>query len=114
MPRAATLLLTVLFAAACFAVPLAAAQDDWAEFWPRFRAAVVGGDRKTVLSLSDSPQMPADYAALFRTRSKKRCFARAKPVRDEGGGYSVFCGEQGYYFKKVGGKFRFTDSFAND
>jgi len=95
-------------------VPSAAAQGEWASFWTKFKTAVVKGDRQAVLSLSDSTQMPADYAALFGTRAAKRCFARARAVKDEQGGYSVFCGEQGYYFKKVRGQFRFTESFAND
>ena len=85
-----------------------------AEFWTKFKTAVVKGDRRTVLSLSDSPQMPADCAALFGARAKKQCFARAEPAKDEEGGYSVFCGGQGYYFKKVRGQFRFTESFADD
>ncbi len=116
MRRAFVCLMVAAFVAAACAgrAPAAAAQADWASFWTKFKTAVVSGDKETVLSLSDSPQMPADYAALFGTRAKKRCFARSKPVKDEQGGYSVFCGEQGYYFKKVRGRFRFTDAFAND
>lgn len=112
---AAVIAVCAALAFACAAdAPAAGAQADWASFWAKFKTAVVNGDKQTVLSLSDSPQMPADYAALFGTRAKKRCFARARPVKDEQGGYSVFCGEQGYYFKKVGGRFRFTETFAND
>ena len=116
MRRALVCLLLAAFVAAAYAAqaPAAGAQAEWAPFWAKFRTAVVKGDRETVLSLSDSPQMPADYASLFGTRAKKRCFARSKPVKDAEGGYSVFCGEQGYYFKKVRGRFRFTESFAND
>lgn len=110
-----TLLLAFFIAAACAAhAPAAAAQAGWAAFWTKFKTAVVKGDKQTVLTLSDSPQLPGDYAALFGTRAKKQCFAKAKPVKDEQEGYSVFCGEQGYYFKKVNGQFRFTESFAND
>lgn len=120
MRRGAKCLLPLLFffivAAACAArvQTVAAVQADWAAFWTKFKTAVVKGDRQTVLSLSESPQLPKDYTALFGTRAKKQCFARAKPVKDEEGGYSVFCGEQGYYFKQVNGRFRFTESFAND
>ena len=110
-----SLLVATFVVAACVAdAPAAGAQADWAAFWTKFKTAVVNGDKETVLSLSDSTQMPADYTALFGTRAKKRCFARATPAKDEEGGYSVFCGEQGYYFKKVRGQFRFTESFAND
>lgn len=109
------LLFFIVVAAACAArVPTVAAQAEWPAFWTKFKTAVVKGDRQAVLSLSDSPQLPKDYTALFGTRAKKQCFARAKPVKDEQEGYSVFCGEQGYYFKKVNGQFRFTESFAND
>lgn len=106
----------MLFIVAVLAFPFysSAAQSDWPVFWARFRAAVVKGDKQTVLSLSDSPQLPRDYHSLFGTRAGKRCFAKARPVKDEQGGYSVFCGEQGYYFKQVNGQFRFTASFAND
>src|SRR3712207_2849253 len=102
-----------VLAFAC-AADAAGAQSDWPSFWKKFKAAVVSGDKKGVMLLSDSPQLPNDYGALFGTRAAKQCFARARPVKDEEGGYSVFCGEQGYYFKKVRGQFCFTDSFAND
>lgn len=116
MRRALVSLLLAAFVAAAYAaqVPAFGAQAEWAPFWAQFRTAVVKGDRATVLSLSDSPQLPADYAALFGTRASKRCFARAKATKDEQGGYSVFCGEMGYYFKKVRGRFRFTETFPND
>lgn len=104
------------FVAVSMAAPLQAttAQSDWASFWQKFKTAVVSGDKQTVLSLSKSSQLPAGYQKLFGSQAKKRCFAKAKPVKDEQGGYSVFCGEQGYYFEKVGGQFKFTETFAND
>jgi hypothetical protein len=91
-----------------------AAQSDWATFWLKFKNAVVKGDKQTVLSLSDSAQLPKDYQALFGPRAVRQCFAKAKPVKDEQGSYSVFCGEQGYLFAKVNGQFKFKETFAND
>lgn len=108
-------MLTAVVAAMLMAPTQAtAAQSDWASFWTTFKAAVGRGDKPTVLRLSASEELPGRYRALFGTRAKKQCFAKAKPVKDENGGYSVFCGEQGYYFEKVGGQFRFTGTFAND
>jgi hypothetical protein len=108
-------ILFLIAATLVFALPdKAVAQADWAVFWQKFKSAVAKNDKKIVLALSHSPQMPKDYNQLFGTASKRKCFATAKPAKDEQNGYSVFCGEQGYYFKKVNGQFRFTESFAND
>ena len=111
-----SLLLAAALALAALAAPAGsrAAQAEWPAFWSKFKAAVVKGEKPTVLALSASSQMPADYQPLFGTRARRRCFAAAKPVPDEQGGYSVFCGEQGYYFKQVDGQFRFVEGFAND
>jgi hypothetical protein len=110
------IVMIVAFLGTAFVVPFqtTAAQSDWATFWQKFKTAVVSGDKQTVLSLSKSSQMPADYRSLFGTRARKQCFAKAKPVKDEQGAYSVFCGEQGYLFSKVDGQFKFTEAFAND
>ena len=104
------------FVAVAMAVPFqkTEAQSDWASFWQKFKTAVVKGDKQTVFSLSDSSQLPADYQKIFGSRAKKQCFAKAKAIKDDQGGYNVFCGEQGYYFKKVGKQFKFTETFAND
>jgi hypothetical protein len=91
-----------------------AAQSNWAVFWQKFKTAVVKNDKKMVLSLSKEKLPDADYREMFGTNARRKCFAKAKPVPDEQGGYSVFCGEQGYYFQKVSGQFRFTEGFAND
>ncbi len=110
--RLITLTLTLFVAVACAGA--SPAQSGWGPFWTKFRAAVVRGDKGTVLSLSKDPLSNADYRQLFGTRARRNCFARAKAVKDEQGGYSVFCGEQGYYFEKVGGQFKFSGPFAND
>lgn len=90
------------------------AQSNWAAFWTKFKTAVAKGDKQAVLNLSESANLPQGYQSLFGTKSKKQCFAKAKAVKDEQGGYSVFCGEQGYYFEKINGQFKFKEAFAND
>ncbi len=91
-----------------------AAQSDWTAYWQKFKTAVVKSDKKTVLSLSSSASLPDAYQELFGSRARRNCFAKAKPVKGEQDGYSVFCGEQGYYFKQVDGQFKFVETFAND
>lgn len=106
-------LITLFLLFTMFAIPVSA-QSDWATFWTQFKSAVVKGDKATVLKLSQSTELPAHYQKLFGSAAKQRCFAKARAVKDEQGGYSVFCGELGYYFKKVGGQFKFIESFPND
>jgi hypothetical protein len=99
---------------AIFAVSSVSAQSTWASFWQNFKSAVVKNDKKTVLNLSKNSLSNSDFNQLFGSKSKRNCFAKAKPVKDSDGSYSVFCGEQGYYFQKVDGKFKFIEGFAND
>jgi hypothetical protein len=116
MRKQLMILMIAVFVAVAVAVPLqkTEAQSDWVTYWKQFKTAVVNGDKQMVLSLSKSSQLPASYQKMFGTRAKKQCFAKAKPVKDENGGYSIFCGELGYYFEKVDGQFKFTETFAND
>lgn len=97
-----------------FAVNSVAAQTTWTAFWQKFKTAVAKNDKPTVLSLSKEKLSDADYKQMFGTRARQNCFAKAKPVKDEQGNYSVFCGEQGYLFQKDGGRFKFIEGFAND
>ena len=90
------------------------AQSDWATFWGKFKTAVAKSDKKTILSLSKEKLSDSEYKELFGTRARQNCFAKAKAVRDEQGYYSVFCGEQGYLFQKIGGQFKFVEGFPND
>lgn len=118
----AFLLISVLGVAAAAAAAFVnssnsvSAQSDWATFWTKFKTAVARGDKKTISSLSESQNYPAEYyQSLFGTRARKNCFAKAKPARDENrGGYNVFCSGQGYYFDKVNGQYRFKEAFADD
>jgi hypothetical protein len=52
------------------------------------------------------------YPSIF-TRQVKKCFASAKPVRDRDS-YSVFCGEEYFFFEKVSGAYKLTDIGVND
>lgn len=97
-----------------FASGSMAAQTIWTAFWQKFKTAVVKGDKQTILSLSKESLSDADFKEMFGARARQNCFAKAKAVKDEQGGYSVFCGEQGYYFQKVNGQFKFIEGFAND
>ena len=97
-----------------FAADAFSAQSNWTAFWRNFRIAVVKNDKFNVVRLSQVKLSEEEYQGLFGTRARRNCFAKAKPVKDKEGGYSVFCGEQGYYFKKVGGQFKFTDPFPDD
>lgn len=90
------------------------AQSNWTAFWGKFKVAVAKSDKKTILSLSKEKISDSEYKELFGTRARQNCFAKAKAVRDEQGYYSVFCGEQGYLFQKIGGQFKFVEGFAND
>ncbi len=105
-----------VYAILLFAVTVnsVSAQTTWAAFWQKFKTAVVKNDRKTVLSLSKETLSEADYKQMFAARGRRNCFAKAKPVKDEQGNYSVFCGEQGYLFHKVGKQYKFIEGFAND
>ncbi len=108
------MLLTLAALVALMCAESAAAQTNWPAFWQKFKTAVVTKDKPAVLSLSKEKLSDADYKQLFGTRARQKCFATAKPVKDEQGSYSVFCGEQGYLFQKAGGQFKFIEGFAND
>jgi len=96
-----------------FAANSVSAQTIWTAFWTKFKTAVAKNDKQAVSSLSKNKLSDVDYKELFGTRARQTCFAKAKPVKDEQAGYSIFCGEQGYYFQKVGSQFKFIEGFAN-
>ena len=52
------------------------------------------------------------YNSLF-TASVRRCFARARPSRDQDS-MEIFCGQQIFLFAKVGGVYKFTEIGVND
>lgn len=97
--------------------------ESFASFWKNFKTALAKNDKEAVASLTKLP-FPYDNGELSRAqlikrfdelfdRRLKRCLARARAVRD-GESYSVFCGEQGLFFERVNGRYKFTSFFAND
>lgn len=115
----------VMLSPAASVAPSAKGQqaETFASFWVRFKTAVAKSDKETVASLTKLPflydngelgraQFIRRYGELFDRRIQ-RCLPKAKPVRD-GESYSVFCGEQGLFFEKVNGRYKFTSFFAND
>lgn len=95
-------------------------------FWANFKAAVARNDREAVASMTQLPfifdnkelskaQFIKSYNLIF-DRKTQRCFARAKPVKEEGAipGFSIFCGQEIFGFELVDGKYKFTGIGAND
>ena len=85
----------------------AAAQNSFDAFWKNFKAAVVKADKTTVAALTKFPlSMPYGIKTVrtkadFLKRYKEifngeidaaKCFAKAKPVKDDAKSYSVYCG----------------------
>src|SRR5260370_25343092 len=101
-------------------------------FWIRFKAAVARNDRGGVADMTKLPFMPdsrdlivdpalknldragfiKQYSSLFTPRVR-RCFARAKPSKDQEF-YEIFCGEEFFLFARVGGVYKFTEIGVND
>ena len=93
--------------------------ESFATFWAGFKSAVAKNDKEAVVAATHLPSFKLskaaflkNYQALF-TREVKKCFASAKPVRDRDT-YSVFCGEEYYFFEKVNGAYKLTDIGMND
>jgi hypothetical protein len=92
-------------------------------FWIKFKAAVARSDKNAVADLTKLPFMLdgqdldragfiKQYSSLFTPRVR-RCFARAKPTRDQDD-YEIFCGQQIFLFGKVDGVYKFTEIGVND
>ena len=92
-------------------------------FWIKFKAAVARNDKATVADMTKLPFMLDNkdldragfikqYNSLFTPRMR-RCFARAKPTRDQDV-FEIFCGEQIFLFGKVDGVYKFTEIGVND
>ena len=93
------------------------------QFWTKFKAAVIANDKEAVAAMTRLPFLyegreltkPAfiqKFGVLFDVRAK-RCFEKAKLVK-EGGGFEVFCGKQIFLFDKVSGAYKFTEIGVND
>jgi hypothetical protein len=92
-------------------------------FWIKFKAAVAKSDKGGVADLTKLPFMIENqdldraafikqYGSLFTPRVR-RCFARAKPTKDQDA-YEIFCGQQIFLFGKVDGVYKFTEIGVND
>ena len=92
-------------------------------FWIKFKAAVAVNDKTRVADMTKLPFMIENkdldraafikrYGSLFTPRIR-RCFARAKPTKDQDA-YEIFCGEQIFLFAKVDGVYKFTEIGVND
>ena len=100
-----------------------AVAPTFSAFWTKFNAAIVAGDRAGVASMTQLPFQFEDkdldragfiakFDTIFTSKVKK-CFARAKPVKDQEY-YEVFCGESIFMFKKVSGQYMFAEIGVND
>lgn len=113
----------IFLPAAPAAHPVAAqpAKETFAQFWTRFKAALARDDRQAVASMTkfrtgDTTYMTdKEFLAKWygELRRERRCFARAKPVKDQES-YSVFCGERIFVFERIEGAWKFVDIGAND
>jgi hypothetical protein len=92
-------------------------------FWIKFKAAVAHSDKAGVADMTKLPFMIEStnldragfikqYGSLFTPRMR-RCFARARPTKDQDV-YEIFCGQQIFLFGKVDGVYRFTEIGVND
>ena len=120
------LLITIFFLLTLFAVQAEerpAPRESFATFWASFKSAVEKNDKEAVVAATDLPSFYPnkplakaaflkDYASIF-SKEVQKCFATAKPVRDRDS-YSVFCGEEYYYFSKVNATYKLTDIGMND
>ena len=92
-------------------------------FWTKFKAAVARNDKAAVADMTKLPFLLGSkeqdragflkqYSSLFTPRVR-RCFARARPAKDQDA-YEIFCGEQIFLFGKVDGAYKFTEIGVND
>ena len=101
----------------------AKADAEFTAFWIKFKAAVARNDKAAVADLTKLPFMVNNkdlnragfikqYKSLF-TPKMRRCFARARPTRDQDA-MEIFCGHQIFLFAKVDGVYKFTEIGVND
>jgi len=101
----------------------AKADPEFTAFWIKFKAAVARSDKATIADMTklpfllsseevDRPGFIKQYSSLF-TPSVRRCFARARPSRDQDA-MEIFCGDQIFLFAKVGVVYKFTEIGVND
>ena len=116
--------LLILLAFAAIPRLLGAQADGFSEFWKRFQAAVVKGDKEAVASMTHLPYFYVGgfldrngflqkYGEIFEKR-EKACVAKGRPEKDDLGNYAVFCGPMIFSFSPVEGEYKFMDIGSND
>ena len=96
---------------------------EFTTFWTKFKAAVARNDKAGVADMTKLPFMLDSkkhdragfirrYSSLFTPRMR-RCFAHARPSRDQDS-MEIFCGQQIFLFGKVDGVYKFTEIGVND
>lgn len=96
---------------------------EFNRFWIKFKAAVARNDKAAVTDMTKLPFMLGgkdldragfikQYSSLF-TPKMRRCFARARPSKDQDS-MEIFCGQQIFLFAKVDGVYKFTEIGVND
>ena len=98
-------------------------EGSFADFWIRFKGAVVKGDKEAIavmtkLPFGDKQLTKANFVKqcgeIFSAKVRQ-CFRNAKPVKaDKRDSYSVFCGESVFVFEKGKDGYKFTDVGVND
>lgn len=117
-------LLTALLLATSGTAPALAApaHSAFPAFWSDFQTAVAQSDKQALTPLIKLPAAaeirPLTPDAYVKEQIKtllklRRCLAKTRPVKD-GSSYSAFCGEQGMFFDRVDGEYKFIEFFAND
>jgi hypothetical protein len=92
-------------------------------FWVKFKDAIAKNEKQRVADMTKLPFMIGgvdrdragflkEYPKLFTPRMR-RCFARAKPTKDQDY-YEIFCGGQIFLFGKVEGIWKFVEIGVND
>jgi hypothetical protein len=113
----------VFFSASGFAQNSGKVDEAGLQFWAKFKAAVIANDKEAVASMTRLPFLfegrelskaafIQKFGVLFDARVK-RCFARAKLVKEQQG-FEAFCGQQIFLFGKVNGVYKFTEIGVND
>ena len=82
------------------------AQNDFSEFWKKFKSAVIAGDKATVVEMTKFPVSMSygvkavknkesflrRYDEIFKGEANAaQCFAKAKPQKESARRYEVYC-----------------------
>jgi len=90
--------------------------ESFAAFWTRFKTAVAKNEKEVVVAMTKLPHFSrAELIGSIFNRGVQKCFAAAKPLTEtDRDSYSVFCGEEYFFFEKVDGSYKLTDIGMND